>query len=323
MSGATFNVVTFMLIFLVSENFLWLAFPLVFLNGFSGTCAGMTSVLYAEVTSNDAKWYTYHTSTISLSWFFGSLFGGIFIDIMGVANLYIFVLIFSLLNTVLSIFIQENREEIIQINQKLSQEKKLEITLNADIKLRELKKNSPYLNTGLFFRSLGARPILVSLAIFFSFTLTSDSHIGFLISVNPLIQTFFSLIIGRLIKRQNFKFFLTIGYFLSTLAMVGYYFSTEFWGLLVSQVLVCVSYVLFWNATFIYINQNTTPTNKGRYVTVAVSFFYLGSFIGDILMGVVLLIRSDYYFAILIMMIFPSVSALVLLFGFRLKSKEV
>ena len=75
---------------------------------------------------------------------------------------------------------------------------------------------------------------------------------------------------------------------------------------------------MFWTATQVYIAQNTTPENKGRYASYSNASFYMGSFIGALLFSYMInSYSSDYYTAMYLMIVFPVISALFILFKFH------
>ncbi len=310
-------------IFFIGIEYIWICFPLIFINGFFFSCFGMTYPLFSEICLNDAKWISYYNAVVASAWFFGSFFCGIYIDLIGIENLFYYYFSFLVISFVFTLFIKENREEIFKLNRSLKQNNLLNVDLEKIQHDNMLNKISPSLYFALFFRNFGVRPIFNVLAIFFALTLTSDTEIGFLISINYLLQIAISVIIGKIINKKNMKFILILGFLFSTFAMLGYYFSRDFWGFLISQFLVSFSYAAFWTATFIYISQKTTPENKGRYVGMANSFFSLGNFTGNIFIGILLIINDNFYFTILVLFLFPTISVLFILFGFKSTKKKV
>ena len=78
---------------------------------------------------------------------------------------------------------------------------------------------------------------------------------------------------------------------------------------------------MFWTATQVYIARNTTPENKGKYVGYANSSFYLGSFLGGLYLTYLLYVSNDYYSAFWFMIIWPGISALIILFGLKIENK--
>ena len=320
--GGFASVIFYFLCFIVSLEFVWLAFILIFVMGFFGSSYSITYPLYSESSADDPKCISYYTAVTALSWSSGAFLSGFLMELFGLEGIYYLVLITVFLSAVPCLFIVENREEILSMN--VISEQIAENDLEAEGKFDKKTLNLIFLPLFLafFFRNLGIRPILGLAAIFFSFTLTSEAQIGFLIGINPLIQAALTLIVGKIINKRNMKIFMVIGFATSSLAMLGYYFAVDFWGLLISQIFVCISYTFFWNASIIYISQATTPENKADFVGRAWSFFYLGQFVGNWFMGGLLTINNDYYFTLLVMIIFPMISVLLIIFWFKPKYQK-
>ena len=170
-------------------------------------------------------------------------------------NIFLFLLIISLINLLIVAFMKEHRTLILdhyenQINQNLDD-------------FNEEKSVSISIYYGLFFRNFGLKPIMTVLSLIMGFHLSSSIGIGFLIGLNFLIQVLLMLLIGHIIKEKNDKLILILGYFFSSIAILGYIFATDFFGFLIAQVFVAFSYSMFWSASVIHIAQNTTPLNKG------------------------------------------------------------
>ncbi|MBY8984997.1 MAG: hypothetical protein KGD65_08020, partial [Candidatus Lokiarchaeota archaeon] len=98
---------------------------------------------------------------------------------------------------------------------------------------------------GLFFRNFGIKPIMVVLSIIMGFHISSDTQVGFLIGLNFLIQVALMLIIGHIISEKNEKLILILGYFFSTIAIIGYIISNSFFSFLISQIFIAFSYSMF------------------------------------------------------------------------------
>lgn len=315
--GIIGNIIIIIPIFFIGIEYIWIYFPLIFISGFFINCYGMIYPLFSEVCLNDSKWISYYSAVVASAWFFGSFFCGIYVDLIGIEYLFYYYISFLLISFIFSLFIKENREEIFKLNKSLKQDNLVNVDLEKIQHDNILNTISYSLYFALFFRNFGIRPIFNVLAIFFALTLTSDIEIGFLISINFLLQIAISVMIGRIINKKNMKFILILGFIFSSFAMLGYYFSRDFWGFLIAQLLVSFSYAAFWTASMIYISQNTTPENKGRYVGLANSFFSLGNFTGNIFFGILLMINDNFYFTILVLFLFPTISALFILFGFK------
>ncbi len=109
-----------------------------------------------------------------------------------------------------------------------------------------------------------------------------------------------------------------LGYSLSVIAVIGYIISADFWSFLVFQVLVSLSYSLFWIATTVYIAQHSTPINKGRYMGYATSFIFAGTTAGGLFFSLLLAVfNSNYYISMSFMIIFPIISVLVISIKFK------
>jgi len=309
-------------IFLINFEYVFLSFPLIFSLSLFMSSFQMSYTLFSEICSNDAKWISYYNSVVAAAWFFGAFFSGIYVDFIGIENLFYYTCSFFLVSSIFSLFIREKREEILKLNKPVKQTNLVDDNLENTQNDKGLDKISKSLYFALFFRNFGIRPIFGVLAIFMALSLTSDTEIGFLVSINFLLQTVISVVIGRIINEKNIKIILILGFLFSSFTMIGYYFARDFWGFLISQLMVSFSYAAFWTASFIYISQNTTPKNKGRYVGIANSFFSLGNFTGNVFTGILLLINDSYYFTLLVLFIFPAISALFILFGFKSKQKQ-
>jgi len=61
-----------------------------------GVSYRLSFTLYQELTKNNPKFVTFYNAANVFGWFLGSQFGGIFIDIYEISNIYIFLLIISL-----------------------------------------------------------------------------------------------------------------------------------------------------------------------------------------------------------------------------------
>lgn len=305
-----------LLLLLITKELIWIII-LLFLYGFFNACFGLIFILYQELVENNPKFISYYNAMIVLGWFAGSLFGGIYINFYGIMNILFFLLLASVINIILLLFIKEDRKMIFEhYNLRSNQEE------NNDIEQNRSKFISKSIYYALFFRNFGVRPVMAILAILMEDLLINATQIGFLIGFNPLLQFFLMILIGKLINDKNQKNIMIIGYLLSAITLFGYIVSIDFNGFLFYQILASFSYAMFWNATQIYIAQRTTPKNKGKYVGYANSSFFLGSFIGGILFSFLSYNQnnnSDYYFAMWFMVIFPAISALIIFLKFKNK----
>jgi MFS family permease len=249
-----------------------------------------------------------------MGWFLGAQFGGIFIDIYGVSEIFTLLVIISLINVFFVSFIRENREIILKYNESSKDDYNTERNSNENEKIEPISKSIYY---ALFLRHFGVRPIITILAVLFSFHLSSDTQIGFLLGINPLLQFFLMLLTGKLITKENQKYIMAIGFFLSSSAILGYFIATDFYGFLLDQIMISFSFALFWNATQIYIAQKTNPRNKGKYLGYANSSFFSGGFSGGIFFSLLLLFNPDYYSFIWIMIFFPILSVFIIILKFR------
>jgi len=270
--------------------------------------------LYQELTKNSPKFVTYYNAISVFGWFLGSQFGGIFIDIYGISQIFIFLLIISIFNILIILFIRENRNDIIEYyNNEINEKLKLN-NLNDDDKNPSISKS---IYIALFSRHFGVRPIITILAVLMALHLSSNTQIGFLLGFNPLLQFFIMLLTGKIITKKNEKYILMLGFFLSSGAILGYMFATNFISFFLAQIMVSASYALFWNATQIYIAQKTDPSNKGKYLGYANSSFFSGGFIGGVFFSLLLVFNSDYYAFMWIMLIFPLISTLIIFVKFK------
>lgn len=281
--------------------------------GMCGASYRLSFTLYQELTKNNPKFVTFYNAISVFGWFLGSQLGGIFIDIYGISQIFIFLLIISLINLSVIIFVRENRDIILEhFNNGVEMSKLNE--LNNDEKISPISKS---IYIALFSRHFGVRPIITILAVLMSFHLSSDTQIGFLLGFNPLLQFFLMLITGKIISKKNEKYIMMIGFFLSTVAILGYMLSSDFFGFLLSQIMISSSFALFWNATQIYIAQRTNPRNKGKYLGYANSSFFSGGFSGGLFFSLLLSFNPNYYAFMWIMMIFPLISTLCILLKFK------
>jgi MFS family permease len=285
-----------------------------FLYGFFTATFRIIFTLYAELVDNNTRYLSYYNSVATCGWFLGSQLGGIFIDVYGIQYIFLFLIIFSGINLCLVFFIKENRTLILNHYENSANE-----NLND---VNGVKRISVSVYFGLFFRNASIKPILAVLSIIMGFHIASDTLVGFLIGVNFLIQVALMILIGHFITEKNEKLILIIGYSFSSIAIIGYIISTNFLGFLISQVFIAFSYSMFWTASVVYIAQNSTPTNKGRYMGYANSANFSGGFLGGLLFSYLLLIfDSNYHTAMIFMIIFPVLSSISILLMFKNRSK--
>ncbi len=288
-----------------------------FLLGFFASSFTILFTLYTELVQNDSKKISYYNAAIAAGWFTGVQCGGIFIDFFGIQQIFLFSLIIFLISIFFVIFIKEDRQLILEHSMKFNEEDLNEISESIT---EENNSNFKSIYYSIFFRNFGIQPILGIIVIIMSFHLTSNTEIGFLIGINPLLQFFLLLYIGRLITNKNLKSFMLLGYILSVVIIIGYIFSFDFWSFMVIQILVSSSYSIFWMASVIYIAKNSTPKNKGSFIGKANSSGFAGDSIGGIFFNIMLVIfQSDYYMAMYFMLVFPVISVVVISLKFKPK----
>lgn len=298
---------------------------LLFLYGFFQSCLNLNFVLYQELTENDRTYISYFNALIVLGWFFGAQIGGFYIDLLGIDSIFQFLLVVSALNFIVILFLKEDREKIKERFMLMGRDVIETFEDENDTLFKNNVDISKSIYGALFFRNFGIRPIMSVLAIIMAFNLASNTEIGFLIGINPLIQFFLMLLIGKLVSMGDdediriLKGLMVVGYFLSAFVIFGYLVSIDFSGYLFYQILVSISYASFWTATHFYISQKTDHTNKGKYIGLANSSFYLGSFLGSLFFSILIGIYSEYYTPILFMIIFPALSAFLIIILFRKK----
>ncbi len=286
-----------------------------FIFGFSASSFTILFTLYTELVQNDAKKISYYNATIAAGWFVGVQCGGIFIDFFGIQQIFLFSLIIFLISIFFVIFIKEDRQLILEHSVKLNEE---DLNEKSEGFIEENNSNFKSIYYSIFFRAFGIRPILGIIVILMGFHLTSNTEIGFLVGVNPLLQFFLMLYFGRLMTNKNLKKFMLLGYMLSTVIIIGFIFSFNFWSFLVIQVLVSSSFSIFWTASVIYIAKNSTPKNKGSFIGKANSSGFAGDSIGGLFFTILLVIfQSDYDSAMYFMIIFPVISVVVISLKFK------
>ncbi|MFX0144728.1 MAG: MFS transporter [Candidatus Hodarchaeota archaeon] len=308
--------IVFLFLFLFQNLILMVI--LLFFFGFFMASSNLLMTLFAELVEDDKKLISYYNAIIVMGWFVGAQSGGVFIDLYDIENIFLFNLILLLPTIIFVIFIRENRSLILErYNNKKDQDTNNLIFNNPNIE----KPISQSIYYGLFFRNFSIKPIMPILAIIMSFHLGSDIAIGFLIGINFLLQFFQTLLIGHIISIKNIKSFMIIGYVLSAISIFGYIISNNFWSYLFFQFLVSFSYSMHWTATTIYIAQNTTPKNKGRYMGYANSSVFSGSFAGGLFFSLLLTINQDFYLSMYFLLIFPIISAIIIFLKFKVPEK--
>lgn len=287
-----------------------------FLFGFFMASSNISFTLYSELVEDDKKYISYLNAIIVAGWFIGAQFGGIVIDIYGIENIFLLVLLISLPNIICVVFIRENRPMILEsynnrVNNKLN-------GLNTnDAKVENSISKSIYY--GLFFRNFSIKPIMPILALLMISYLGSRSEVGFLIGINFFLQFFLMLLAGKIITSKNVKIFMVMGYALSSLTIFGYIISTSFFIYFFFQLIFAFSYSMHWAATIVYITQNTTPKNKGQIMGYANASVFSGSFVGGLFFTLLLSFNPNYYIAMSFMIIFPIISVVVISLKFKPK----
>ncbi len=288
---------------------------LMILYGFFGTFARLKFVLYAELVENDHRFIAYFAAITALGWFLGAFLTGIFVDLFGIGQYFQLLLSVSLINLVIIMFIKENRTLILERHEKEEVRNLDDIILNNRDDSNHISRS---IYPSLFFRNFGVRPILVILAILMFFHISSDTQIGFLIGINFLIQFFLNILLAHVITEKNLKWIMFIGYILSAFTILGWILATDFWSFLICQILISLSFAMFMTATQIYVTRNTTPHNKGKYVGYMNTGTQLGSFSGGLMFSLLLVLYSgNYYPAMYFMIIFPAISAFIILIKFE------
>ena len=307
--------ITFAYFFLSLTQNLILIIILLFFFGFFMASSNLLMTLFAELVEDDKTLISYFNAIVVAGWFAGAQSGGIFIDIYGIENIFLFIFLISLPNIFFVVFIKEKRSLILERYNEDVDKKPNHIFLNN---IEEGTSISQSIYYGLFFRNFSIKPIMPILAIIMSLHLGNDTEIGFLIGINFLLQFFQMLVIGRVISVKNIKSFMIIGYILSSITIFGYIISTNFWSYLFFQCLVSFSYSMHWSATTIYIAQKTTPKNKGQYMGFANTSVFSGSFMGGLLFSLLLSVfNSDYYIVMYFMIIFPAISTFIIFWKFK------
>jgi MFS family permease len=294
---------------------------LLFIFGFFASFLTVYLTLFSELVQNDKKWVSYYNSVCSIGSFTGVLIGGVLIDIFTIGNIFLFTLITFLLSIIFIIFIRENRQLILDINKNVNENFEKEVINNAFEKDNSISRSVYY---SLFFRNFGIIPILNVLVIIMNPHIHSTTSIGFLVGLNPLLQFFVMIIIGKVLNEKNIKLFMILGYVLSVVVIFGYIISVDFWSFFTFQVILAIGYSMFWIATIVYIAQNSTPANKGRFMGYATTSVFAGTTTGGLFFSLLLAgFHSNYYVSMSFMIIFPVISIIIILFVFKLPKKKI
>jgi len=320
------NRIVFLLIGTIGISFAFLMLSLtrdlifitlfLFLFGLFMASANISFTLYSELVEDDKKYISYYNAIIVAGWFVGAQFGGIFIDIYGIENIFLSALLISLPNLICVVFIRENRSLILErynnrVNKKIN---RLDIN-DAEVE-NSISKSVYY---GLFFRNFSIKPIMSILALIMISYLSSGSEVGFLIGINFFLQFFLMLLAGKIITSKNVKTFMVVGYALSAITIFGYVIATNFLIYFTFQLIFAFSYSMHWAATIMYIAQNTTPKNKGQIMGYANASVFSGSFVGGLFFTLLLSFNPNYYIAMSFMIIFPIISVVVISLKFKPK----
>lgn len=245
--------------------------------------------------------------------------GGIFIDVYDISNVFLLSFIVFLGSIVFVIFIKEDRELILKHNKEINNQG-FDNPLENNPEEKTLISRSIYL--GIFFRCFGLQPILTILVLLMGIHLTSSTEVGFLIGLNPLLQFFLMILLGKILNDKNNRFFMLLGYGLGVFVIFGYIFSSNFWSFFITQFLLSFSYSVYWMTTLIYISKKSTPQNKGRYIGYANTSAFAGNAVGGLFFTLLLTIfNSDYYVAMYFMISFPVFALIIIFIQFHLKNK--
>jgi MFS family permease len=309
------------LFLLLFTNNLILINILLFAFGFFASTFITLFTLYIEIVQNNPKKIAIYNACMAAGWFLGVQTGGILIDIYGIRHIFVFSLVPFVLSIFPVIFIKEDRKLILEQTKKLSESNQSFEILN---KFEDERASFRTILSSLFFRSFGLRPLLGSIIIIMGFHLTSDIEKGFLIGINPLFQFFLMLLIGKIISKKNLKIIVLLGYILSIFVILGYIYSIDFWGFLIFQLLMSLSYSLLWMGSITYIAQNSTHKNKGRYIGHANTSAFAGDSLGGLFYSLMLLVfLNDYYISMYFMIIFPVISLIIISLRFKPYKKTI
>jgi len=287
---------------------------LLFIFGFFASSFTILFTLYVEIVQNDPKKISRYIASLAIGWFLGVLSGGMFNAIYGIEYMFVYSFLPLLLAFFFVIFIKEDRNLILEQNRNPKDANQLPNKLNTN---EEIRSNIKSIFYSLFFRSFGIRPILGIIVTIIGLSLTNETEIGFLIGVNPLLQFFLMILVGKIITNKNLKVCIILGNFLTIFIIFGYIYSFNFWTFLIFQILVALSYSLLWMGSLTYIAQNSTPKNKGRYIGYATMSTFAGDAIGGLFYSLMLtILYSDHFIVMYFMIVFPVISLLIISFKF-------
>ena len=293
---------------------------LLFIFGFFASSFTILFTLYVEMVQNDPKKIARYNAFLAIGWFLGVLSGGMLNATYGIEYMFVYSFLPLLLAFFFVIFIKEDRNLILEQNRNLKEKNQIPDNLNTN---EEKGSNLKSVLFSLFFRSFGIRPILGIIVTIIGLSLTNETEIGFLIGVNPLLQFFLMILVGKIITNKNLKVCIILGNILTIFIIFGYIYSFNFWTFLIFQILVALSYSLLWMGSLTYIAQNSTPKNKGRYIGYATMSTFAGDSIGGLFYSLMLAIfYSDHFIVMYFMIVFPVISLLIISFKFS-SIKEV
>jgi MFS family permease len=292
-----------------------------FILGFFTSFLTIYVTLYSELVQNDTKWISYFNAIGAIGWFLGVLIGGFLIDAFNIANIFLFTLITYLISVLSAFFIRENRQLILESHKKVTENIEKDILTNPPEQNDQISQSLFY---SLFFRNFGIQPILGIIVIIMGIFISNKAEIGFLIGLNPLLQFFLMLLVGKILNQNRIKLFIIIGYILTVIAIFGYMVSINFWSFLIFQIMISLSYSMAWMAINVYIAQNSTLQNKGKYMGYANTSIYAGASIGGLFFSFLLAVfHSNYFISMSFMIIFPIISTLLILFILKIPEKRV
>ena len=104
--------ITYFFLFLTQN--LILIVSLLFLFGFFMASSNLLMTLFAELVEDDKTFISYFNASVVAGWFVGAQFGGTFIDFYGIEHIFLFILLISLPNVILAVFIKEKRSLILE-----------------------------------------------------------------------------------------------------------------------------------------------------------------------------------------------------------------
>ena len=301
-------------ILLLFTNNLILIIIILIIFGLFSSSFSILFTLYVEIVQNDPKKISLYNACFAAGWFLGVQTGGILINVWGIEYLFLYILIPFIISFFSAFFIKEDRKSILEGTEQSNSNDQQ--TKDDDFQYN--KSGIKSIISSLFFRSFGFRPILGIAVIIMGFHITNEIEIGFLIGINPLLQFFLMILVGKIITKKNLKLINVCGYILSIVVFAGYIFSIDFWSFFSSQILLSLSYSLLWTGSVTYIAQNSTPKNKGRYMGYVNASAFAGDSFGGLLFSLLLLVfYDDYYLSMVFMAIFPFISLIIISLRFK------